>query len=92
MFSPDHSRVLAVNGEIYNHQAIRSRFKGRYGFMTGSDCEVILALYEEMGDDPAAMIEQLSGIFAFALYDERRGEFLIARGPLGVVKSGAKRA
>ena len=50
LFSPDGKLVLAVNGEIYNHQEIRRRFAGSYGFLTGSDCEVILALYKEMSE------------------------------------------
>ena len=75
-------QVLAVNGEIYNHQEIRRRFAGQYEFQTGSDCEVILALYREKGID---FLEDLSGIFAFVLYDEERDEFLIARDPIGVI-------
>ena len=82
LYSPDGKQVLAVNGEIYNHQDIRRRFAGKYDFQTGSDCEVILALYREKGID---FLEDLSGIFAFALYDEERNEFLIARDPIGVI-------
>jgi asparagine synthase (glutamine-hydrolysing) len=82
LFSPDKKQILAVNGEIYNHQAIRSRYAGRYEFQTGSDCEVILALYRDKGID---FLEDLSGIFAFALYDEEKDEFLIARDPIGVI-------
>ena len=82
LFSPDRKQVLAVNGEIYNHQEIRRQFAGRYEFQTGSDCEVILALYREKGID---FLEDLNGIFAFALYDEERDEFLIARDPIGVI-------
>ena len=82
LYSPDKKQVLAVNGEIYNHQEIRRRFAGQYEFQTGSDCEVILALYREKGID---FLEDLSGIFAFVLYDEERNEFLIARDPIGVI-------
>ena len=82
LFSPDRKQVLAVNGEIYNHQEIRRRFAGAYDFQTGSDCEVILALYREKGIN---FLEDLSGIFAFVLYDEERNEFLIARDPIGVI-------
>ena len=82
LFSPDKKQVLAVNGEIYNHQDIRRRFAGRYQFQTGSDCEVILALYREKG---IHFLEDLSGIFAFALYDAEKDEFLIARDPIGVI-------
>ena len=82
LFSPDGKQILAVNGEIYNHQAIRKQYEGRYEFQTGSDCEVILALYREKGIN---FIEDLNGIFAFALYDEEADEFLIARDQIGVI-------
>ena len=82
LFSSDKKQVLAVNGEIYNHQDIRRRYVGKYQFQTGSDCEVILALYRDKGID---FLEDLSGIFAFALYDAERDEFLIARDPIGVI-------
>ena len=82
LLSPDGKQVLAVNGEIYNHQEIRRRYAGRYDFQTGSDCEVILALYRDKGPD---FLEELSGIFAFALYDTEKDTFLIARDPIGVI-------
>ncbi len=82
LFSPDRKQILAVNGEIYNHQEIRREFAGKYSFATGSDCEVILALYREKG---AGFLEDLNGIFAFALYDEEKDDFLIARDPIGVI-------
>ena len=82
LYSPSRKQVLAVNGEIYNHQNIRSRYVGNYEFRTGSDCEVILALYRDKG---IHFLEELNGIFAFALYDEERDEFLIARDAIGVV-------
>ena len=82
LFSPDKKQVLAVNGEIYNHQEIRRLYAGQYEFQTGSDCEVILALYRKKGID---FLEDLSGIFAFVLYDEEKNEFLIARDPIGVI-------
>ena len=82
LFSPDRKVVMAVNGEIYNHQEIRRRYAGRYDFQTGSDCEVILALYRDKGID---FLEDISGIFAFALYDEEKDAFLIARDPIGVI-------
>ena len=75
-------QVLAVNGEIYNHQEIRRRYAGKYDFQTGSDCEVILPLYRSKGIN---FLEDLSGIFAFVLYDEDSNEFLIARDPIGVI-------
>ena len=82
LFAPDKQQVLAINGEIYNHRDIRRRYEQTYAFQTGSDCEVILALYREKGID---FLEELSGIFAFALYDEAKDEFLIARDPIGVI-------
>ena len=99
LFSPDRKQVLAVNGEIYNHQEIRRRFAGQYDFQTGSDCEVVLSLYRSLTPNPSpvgegnfvthekicSMLEQLNGIFAFALYDEERDAFLIARDPIGVI-------
>ena len=93
LFSPDGKQVLAVNGEIYNHKDIRRQYKERYAFQTGSDCEVILALYRQWRDSvgdgssvlPVSFLESLSGIFAFALYDEARDEFIIARDPIGVI-------
>jgi asparagine synthase (glutamine-hydrolysing) len=91
LFSMDNLQVLAVNGEIYNHQAIRREYEGRYTFRTGSDCEVILALYRDAinaggsQEDFIRMLEKLNGIFAFALYDAERDEYLIARDPIGVI-------
>lgn len=82
LFSPDHKQILAVNGEIYNHLDIRKRYAGKYQFQTGSDCEVILALYRDKG---IHFLEELNGIFAFALYDEEKDTFLIARDPIGVI-------
>ena len=91
LFSEDRLQVLAVNGEIYNHQAIRREYDGRYTFSTGSDCEVILALYRDAvraggsQEDFIRMLERLNGIFAFALYDAERDEYLVARDPIGVI-------
>ena len=91
LFSMDRMQVLAVNGEIYNHQAIRREYEGRYEFRTGSDCEVILALYRDAvnaggsQEDFIRMLERLNGIFAFALYDAERDEYLVARDPIGVI-------
>ncbi len=92
LFSPDNKLVLAVNGEIYNHKDIRSEFASKYQFQTGSDCEVILPLYKQAMEtakdgqpDFTALLEKLSGIFAFALYDIEHNEFLIGRDPIGVI-------
>ena len=82
LYSPDKKQILAVNGEIYNHREIREKYAGRYTFQTGSDCEVILTLYKDKGIN---FLEELNGIFAFALYDEERDEFLIARDSIGVI-------
>lgn len=80
--SPDSKIILSVNGEIYNHRAIRNGICKDYPFQTGSDCEVILALYQKKGID---FLEDLNGIFAFALYDEENDRFLIARDSIGVI-------
>ena len=82
LYSNNRKQVLAVNGEIYNHKDIRQQYKGKYLFNTGSDCEVILPLYQDKGIN---FLEDLSGIFAFALYDEETDQFLIARDPVGVI-------
>ncbi|MDP4277545.1 MAG: asparagine synthase B [Bacteroidota bacterium] len=82
LYSPDGKCILAVNGEIYNHEEIRARYKDRYDFKTKSDCEVILALYKDKGID---FLEDLNGIFAFALYDAEKDVYLIARDHIGVI-------
>ena len=88
LVSDDNKIILAANGEIYNHKELRESFKGKYNFRTGSDCEVIIPLYKEClatGGDFAGMIEKLSGIFAFALYDSEQDTYLIARDEIGVI-------
>ncbi|MBO7367423.1 MAG: asparagine synthase B [Paludibacteraceae bacterium] len=82
IYSKDRKLVLAVNGEIYNHQSIRDRLCGKYDFQTHSDCEVILALYREKGKD---FLEDLNGIFAFALYDIEKDIFMIGRDHIGII-------
>jgi asparagine synthase (glutamine-hydrolysing) len=82
LYSPDGKVILAVNGEIYNHLEIRERQAGTYNFLTKSDCEVILSLYKEKGVN---FLEDINGIFAFALYDEEKDCYLIARDPIGVI-------
>ncbi len=82
LYSPDKKKILAVNGEIYNHQLIRKETADFYQYQTGSDCEVILALYEQYGVD---FIDKLNGIFAFVLYDSTTDDYLIARDPIGVI-------
>ena len=82
LISSDGNLVLAVSGEIYNHREIRERYKDSYEFRTQSDCEVILPLYQEKGP---AFLEDLNGIFAFALYDRQKDIYLIARDHIGIV-------
>ncbi|GER59407.1 asparagine synthase B [Patiriisocius marinus] len=82
LFSKDKKLVLAANGEIYNHLELRKQFEGTYDFQTKSDCEVILALYKEKGTD---FLDELNGIFGFALYDVATNEYLIARDHMGII-------
>ena len=82
LYSKDKNLILAANGEIYNHQEIKSNLKSNYEFLTNSDCEVILALYNEKGSD---FLEDLNGIFSFALYDEKKDFYLIARDHMGII-------
>jgi asparagine synthase (glutamine-hydrolysing) len=82
LFSADKKLVLAANGEIYNHRELRKQFNGTYNFQTASDCEIILALYKEKGVD---FIDELNGIFGFALYDVEKDEYFIARDHMGII-------
>ena len=82
LYSRDKKLILGVNGEIYNHRAIREQTKDRYEYQTGSDCEVILALYQEKGVD---FLDDLNGIFAFALYDEEKDIYMIGRDHIGII-------
>ncbi len=82
IYSDDKSLVLAANGEIYNHRALREDIGDNYVFSTGSDCEVILALYKLKGIN---FIDDLNGMFAFALYDEEKNTYLIARDHMGII-------
>ena len=83
LLSDDGQLALAVNGEIYNHKALKAELTEPYAFQTESDCEVINALYRQ--DEPASFLNRLNGIFAFALWDKARGRVLIARDTIGVV-------
>ena len=88
LLSADGSLALAVNGEIYNHVALKRELSQPYAFQTESDCEVINALYREGDADgrgPASFLNRLNGIFAFALWDSAKGRAIIARDPIGVV-------
>lgn len=80
LYSTDKQIVLGVNGEIYNHIEIRNSLD--YNFTTNSDCEVIIPLYKEKGVN---FLNELNGIFAFALYDQSDNSYLIARDPIGVI-------
>jgi asparagine synthase (glutamine-hydrolysing) len=80
--SDDGNLILTVNGEIYNHLELRKQLKNDYNFLTKSDCEIILALYREKGP---AFLNDLNGIFAFALYDKEKDIYLIARDHMGIV-------
>ena len=82
LYSADKKLVLAVNGEIYNHKELRKNLKEPYEFLTHSDCEIILALYREKGID---FLEDLNGIFAFALYDVEKDIYLIGRDHMGII-------
>jgi asparagine synthase (glutamine-hydrolysing) len=81
LYTADGSVALAVNGEIYNHKELRKNLETPYDFQTASDCEIILALYREKGVD---FLEDLNGIFAFALYDSVRDIYLIGRDHIGI--------
>ncbi|WP_115717278.1 asparagine synthase B [Gallaecimonas mangrovi] len=82
LFNTEKNNVLAVNGEIYNHKAIRKQYQDKYQFQTESDCEVILALYKEKGE---AFLDELNGIFAFVLYDATDNSYLIGRDHMGII-------
>ena len=82
LFSEDKKLILAANGEIYNHQELRKQFEGKYNFQTESDCEVILALYQKKG---ANFIDEMNGIFGFAIYDVDKDEYFVARDHMGII-------
>ena len=82
LYSADKTLVLAANGEIYNHQVLRKQFEGKYTFQTQSDCEVLLALYQQKGKD---FVDELNGIFAFAIYDTKKDSYFIARDHMGII-------
>jgi asparagine synthase (glutamine-hydrolysing) len=83
LYGPEGRTVLAVNGEIYNHRELRAGLTRPYPFRTASDCEIILALYHELG--VTELLERLNGIYAFVLRDLARGSWVVARDPIGVV-------
>ncbi|CAI8245128.1 MAG: Asparagine synthetase B [glutamine-hydrolyzing] [Flavobacteriaceae bacterium] len=82
LLNENKSLILAANGEIYNHRELRKQFEGRYSFQTESDCEVLLALYQEKG---ASFMDELNGIYAFAIYDTQKDTYFIARDHMGII-------
>ena len=82
LFSEDKKLILAANGEIYNHRELRKQFEGSYNFSTQSDCVVILALYQKKG---AEFLDDMNGIFGFAIYDSEKDEYFIARDHMGII-------
>ena len=86
LFNPEKTNVLAVNGEIYNHKELEANLKKDFEFQTHSDCEVILALYNEReNEQDFEFLNALKGMFAFILYDEENDSYLIARDPIGII-------
>ena len=87
LVSDDQKIIIAANGKIYKHKDIRKELEGKYSFKTGSDCKAIIPLYKKYRESGnfAEMIEKLSGIFAFALYDSENETYLIARDEIGVI-------
>ncbi|MGH0035428.1 MAG: asparagine synthase (glutamine-hydrolyzing) [Myxococcota bacterium] len=82
MSGPDERTWIAYNGEIYNFPEHRERLAaGGYPFRSRTDTEVLLALYEDKGDD---LVHDLNGIFSFALWDGRRRRLLLARDHAGI--------
>ncbi len=82
LYSEDGKLVLAANGEIYNHIELKEQFNGKYNFLTESDCEVILALYQEKG---TGFLDEMNGIFGFAIYDSEKDEYFVARDHMGII-------
>ncbi|MGI2183318.1 asparagine synthase B [Shewanella oncorhynchi] len=82
LLTEDGSLILAVNGEIYNHKELKAQLGDKYNYQTNSDCEVILALYQEYGTE---FLDKLNGIFAFVLYDKAQDRYLIGRDHMGII-------
>ena len=82
MASADGALTITFNGEIYNYRALRAELEIKgYRFRTDSDTEVLLQLYADRG---LAMTKSLRGMFAFALWDARSRQLVLARDPLGI--------
>ena len=82
LYDTTTNRVLAVNGEIYNHKEISKKLNNAHNWQTQSDCEVLLYLYDEYGP---SFLNDLDGIFGFCLYDPKLKEYFIARDHIGIV-------
>eukprot|EP00249_Psilotum_nudum_P008395 c21247_g1_i2 orf=3-953(-) len=81
LYSEDKKIIVTVNGEIYNHEKLKSTVKHEYHFWTQSDCEVIAHLYEDFGEE---MVSYLDGMFSFVLLDNHDNNFIAARDPIGI--------
>ncbi|MFT5635763.1 MAG: asparagine synthase (glutamine-hydrolyzing) [Cognaticolwellia sp.] len=82
LYNTDKTKVLAVNGEIYNHKALANQHTPDYTFQTASDCEIIIPMFEKFGSD---FVDKLQGMFAFCLYNEADKSYLIARDHMGII-------
>lgn len=82
LFNEDKTIALAANGEIYNHRELRKKLNTDYSFKTESDCEIIIALYQEKGN---AFLDDLNGIFGFVIYDETNNTYLVGRDHMGII-------
>lgn len=84
LYNENRKHILAVNGEIYNHKQLKTELTVDYKFKTGSDCEVILPLYEEFKRTGKNFIDRLVGDFAFVIYDEEDNTIFAARDHMGI--------
>ena len=82
LYDTKTKRVLAVNGEIYNHKELEKKLSNSHDFQTNSDCEVLLYLYDEFGAD---FLNEIDGIFAFSLYDPNTKDYFVARDHMGII-------
>ncbi|KAJ7525344.1 hypothetical protein O6H91_17G046600 [Diphasiastrum complanatum] len=81
LYNEDKDIVVAVNGEIYNHESLKASMKRPHKYHTQSDCEVIAHLYEDIGEE---VVQLLDGMFSFVLLDTRDNSFIAARDPIGI--------
>lgn len=84
LYNENRKHILAVNGEIYNHKQLKTELTVDYKFKTGSDCEVILPLYEEFKRTGKNFVDRLVGDFAFVIYDEEDNTIFAARDHMGI--------